>query len=75
MAPDYPDAYYEGMLAHMHGKPDKSCPYQLKASVENSTPEQRQESDMCKRHWWLAGWHEENEKGENHCHYRDHSAS
>lgn len=60
----YPDAFYEGQLAAWRGKESGHCPYSTRSSHPDDSAKVREQSDMCKRHWWIAGWYEGVENAE-----------
>jgi hypothetical protein len=52
--------YLEGVYARSDGKPKLACPYtgDSAGNDKHITARDRQESQLCKREWWLAGWHD-----------------
>ncbi|MCD6006882.1 hypothetical protein [Halomonas sp. IOP_31] len=60
MTPDY----IEGRLAWDKGQAAAACPHGWEAADYQTPTEEREVSPICRRHWWLAGWHDRDmEKG------------
>jgi len=58
MMNNYPEPYYKGHQASEEGADIKSCPFGDQVSKVGDGAYLREKSQLCKRHWWLAGWHE-----------------
>lgn len=58
MRSDYHPAYYDGMVAAIDDRPESDCPYGFVAAESESPVKDRENSQLCRRMWWLAGWHE-----------------
>lgn len=59
MQSDYHPAYYDGKLSASDGYAANSCPYGMAIAGRDEPKESRENSECAKRHWWLAGWHDQ----------------
>lgn len=50
--------YLEGRAARGKYQSTEACPHGYEASDYEAPTAERAESPMCRRHWWLAGWHD-----------------
>lgn len=55
MKQGYPNAYYEGVAANIDNRRVDQCPYSSIPAPDGSNQRQRENSEMCLRHWWIAG--------------------
>jgi len=47
-----------GYTARRAGLALTDCPYGRQASAPSDSIEDREQSPLCLRHWWMGGWHD-----------------
>lgn len=56
---DYHPAYYEGLSAAAAGVNLALCPYGFIRAGYGAPEAHRENSQLCKRMWWLAGYYDQ----------------
>jgi ribosome modulation factor len=51
--------YTDGRQARVDGYSLEACPFGFEASTFDAPANKRQGTEMTRRHWWLAGWHDQ----------------